>query len=348
MQARIRKDELITFKAEASDIILGKESLPVLVFLRIQIEGDFATIIKSNMRSFIVKTIPNDSEDCLFLVHEQTLYDFLEAADTDFISFESIGTRILISSGRAKIYSPTEMPHIYPKIDIENSEWTLLPKTATSTAGICSKIILSTDLMVNAQSHVFIGKHFAAGADGSIGYYQAIAEQTPILCLRKEVAQCVSKMSNCQVSYNASYDLFKSGQTLFGFSKSEIGFFDAMGGLFKGKLDDKWPQFSCSKNNILRFTNLCIARAPKANGATFEIKEENNLYLELIVPEENLDIHLDIQVKGKEAKFKFNPTLLANLLKVVPSEDVFFYPGNHQYFISDLDRSYVAVIMETN
>lgn len=345
MEARIRKEDLSAFKTQAADIVVKKDLLPVLSFIKIQVEGDFATLTKSNNRAFIVKSIPNDSEDCEFLVDETILNNFLEACDTDFVNFSIDGLRIVLTSGRARMISPTEHARMYPKIDLSSATWEPLPKLLTVTAGIASKIILDTELMMNAQAHVFAGNNFIAGSDFSIAYYQPIADKLPQLILRKEVAACVGKMAACQYSYNESYDLFKDGETLFGFVKSELGFFD-MSGAFK--MDDlKEPHFSTNKNAILRFTNLCINSATKGSSATLKASGNDIIHFELVDSGVNLDIHLDVPVANSDgnADFKFSPHLLTTLLKVIPCDDVYFYPGKQRYYITDLDKTFLAVIM---
>lgn len=344
MQVRIRKEELEAFKLEASDVVSSKDNQPVLQFLRIQVDGDFATITKSNDRAFVHKTIPNDSEDCTFLVDEATVYDFMNACDGDYIQFESNGTRILISSGRAKIFSPTEQAHLYPTIDLSNDNFVVLPKLACSTAGVCSKIVMNGELM-NAQSHVFLGNNFVCGADGNIGYFQNIDEVMPKLVLRKEVAVCVSKIPNCLYGFNTSWDLFKAGQTLFGFKKSELKFFDPIEGIFRGKLDTLTADFSVNKNQILKFTALCIARAPKTTAATFEVIEPNMLHMELCKNADEVDIHMDIPVKGINGSFKFDPAVMTSILKAIPCDDIYFYEGQKLYFLTDLDKSFTSIIM---
>lgn len=346
MQARIRKEELLSFKAQSGHIIPKKDLQPILSFLKIQVDGDFATITKSNNREFIVKSVPNDSEDCEFLVDEDILYNFLELCESDYVNFAITPTmttsRIELSAGRARMISPTDQPHLYPTLDLSNENWIPISKLVAATAGICSKIIMDSETMMNAQAHFFVNSSFAAGSDFSIMYYQAIKEELPQLVLRREVAQCLSKMSVPQYSSNANYDLLKDDQTLFGFSKSDLGFFDMSKALTE-KLSVS--DFSVNKNAMIRFCQSCVSASKGIGSATLEMIEPNNLHLELVDSGNGLDIHLDVSVKGEKGTFKFNPELMMKLLKVIPCDDVYFWPGDKRYYITDMDKTFVSVIM---
>lgn len=347
MQARIRKEDLTAFRTQAADIIISKKDvLPVLIFLKVKIDGDFATITKSNNRSFIIKTIPNDSEDCEFLVDEETLYNFLDLMDGDYVNFSLEGVRIVLTAGRAKMISGTDQPHLYPKIDLSNENWIPMTKLSIVTAGICSKLIMDGEIM-DAKSHVFAGNNSVSGTDANIGYYQHVNENLPNLVLRKEVAQCMSKMSSTHYGSNLSYDLFRDDQTLYGFSKSEYPFCD-LGIFFTGVNGPNFNSggFSTAKSNIARFCQSCVNSGNDILSAIFQMMPGGLLHLEMVDAANNLDIHKDIPIKGESAvDFKFNPEQMNDLLKVIPSDDVFFWPGVKRYFITDKDRTFTAVIM---
>jgi len=345
MEARIRKEDLIAFKEQSADIVIKNDIQPVLQFLRVKVEGDFATITKNNNRAFIVKSIANDSDDCEFLIDEKTLYDFMNACEGEYITFKTSGLRIEISCGKARLFSPTEPPHLYPNIDTSNENWVQIPKLTSVSAGICAKLCLDPTVIFGATSHVFAAPDWVGGSDGSIAYFQTLSAASPKLILRREVAQSLSKMSTPQYAQTESYDLFKDGETLFGFVKSEVGFFDGYAGLFRGALEVP-ISFSLNKGAMIKFTQLCTQRAPDATaGATFECSGDT-LSMKLVDSGASLDIHMEFPVVSTEkCEFKFNPEKMTQLLKSLPCDDVYFYPGKQRYFITDKDKTFCSVIM---
>lgn len=339
-QIRIRKDELVSFKLQAANIKPNK-LLPILSFLRIEIDGDFCSITKSNGQSFLVKTIPNDSEDCTFLVDENILNNYLEYVETEYIEFDVESTRITLraTGSRSGNVSPTDDSRGYPVIDVSSNEWVSLPKLVLVSAGICSNIIFDGEI-AGPKSYVFIGRGFVAGCDSYIGYCQPISEAIPELVLRKDVAVCMSKMNSCSVSSNSSYDLFKEGSSLYGFIKSDQPFFELQpifGMNWEGDM------FNVNRNNIVKFNEMCIRSAFSKSIAANFTAEDNSLFLKMV--DDKQDIHDYIWIKGTKGFFKFDPQIMNNLLKILPSDDCYFYQGTNRYYITDIDTTFTAVIM---
>lgn len=344
MEARIRKDDLVAFKIQATNIQQGDNNMPILNYIRIQVEGDFCYITKSNNKAFIIKSIPNDSEDCDFLVDENIFNSFVDYSTAEYVNFKIEGIRITLSDiNNKRQISPTESAKGFPFIDSSNEVWTILPKIALSAAGIASQIIFNGELM-NAQSHVFVGRGAVAGADGTIGYYQPIVDPLPEIVLRKEVAETIGKMSSCKYGTNISYDLFSDNDTLYGFVKSELGFFE-MSKVFTGINSDAAPDFSVNKNEIIKFNDWCV-KSIKTKGvpATMSVSE-GILKLEMMEAKLEINNHANIPVKGDKGVFKYDPKSLTTLLKCLPIEDCYFYPGDHRYWITDLEQSFLSAIM---
>lgn len=342
MEARIRKDALTAFKEQAA-FIKPISDRPILEYLKVEIEGDFATLTKSNDKNFIQKTIGNDSDDCVFLVNEKILYDFMNYSDAEFINFSIEGIRCTISDPKNHIISQTESPKMFPFVDTAAaSEGVVLPKLVLVAAGIGAQIIFDGEIS-GPKSNVFIGAHAVCGTDANIGYYQPIAEDVPELVLRKEVADCISKMNSCTYSTGANYDLFSDEETLYGFIKTEYKFTD-MGRVFQMP-DAENANFSCNKNGLMKFSSWTSASI-KDNllAATFTAKD-NNLHLEMLDSKMNIEASGNIAIRGGEGNFKFNPIMMGKLLKLAPVEECFFYQLRDRYVITDMDKSFIAAIM---
>lgn len=341
MKTRILRSEIESFKIQAAFIKKAESIRPILNYLRIDISGDWCAMMKSNDKSFLVKQTPNDSDDCSFLVDEKILYNFIDFSSEEYIHFEDEGNRIRISDGRGNISSPTEKPSGFPSIETSDNEFIEIPKLALVTAGICSEVIFDGEIF-NAKSFVFLGRGFISASDANIGYMQAIPGFEKEIILRKEVAVCISKMNTCKYSGNENYDFFLEDTALFGFSKSEIAFFDitAAIGPIKENID-----FSINKQPFIKWNTLCTSSSTNKGGAaTFKVSE-GVMSLEMVDTKAEITAKSRLFVTGSKGEFKFDPVMMSNLLKVVPCEDVFFYPGNNRYYITDINRSFTAAIM---
>lgn len=340
MQARIKKAEIEAFKSQAS-FIKPNTILPILSFLKIDVAGDYCHITKSNNESFLVRTISNDSEDCSFLIDERVLYSFVEFSSSEYINFTDDGNRIRIYDDRTDTKSPTDRPELFPPIEKNIDNWIAIPKLALVSVGIVGQLIFDGEIM-NAKSFVFVGAGKVAGTDGNIGYYQTIPDPLPEVILRKEVAACISKMTTCQYGRANNYDFFKEDGSVYGFAKSEYQFID-----LKVIFIDVAEQlsFCVNKASILKFNTLCITSiSTKSLGVTFE-GESGSLFFQMNEEKWGVDIKSNIPVKGRSDYFKYDPGFMNTLLKLLPCDEVFFYPGPKRYYITDADKSFLSAIM---
>jgi len=215
-------------------------------------------------------------------------------------------------------------------------------KLALVTAGIAGQLVFNGEVM-NAKSFVFVGRGKVAGTDGNIGYYQTIGEPLPELVLRKDVAACISKMNTCQYCRVNNYDFFKEDNSIYGFAKSEYGFMD-LAQVFPGIREEL--TFCVNKSSIMKFNVHCLTSTKsKVEGVTFDC-EGDNLFLQMLEEKWEVETKANIPVKGKNpGKFKYSPTYMNNLLKLLPCDEVFFYPGHNRYYITDAEKSFLSAIM---
>lgn len=341
MQARISKSNLDTFKIASSQIKVN-DILPILKYIKFEVKGDTCFITKNNHKAFVIHSFENDSEDCAFLVDENILNNFLSYSDGDFLDFKLEGNRIKISDTRSFVESPTERAIEFPTIDLTNNDWKPIPKLATTTAGVCANLIFNGEVM-DAKSFVFIGMGQVAGTDGAIGYSQPVAGDLPEIILRKDVATSVSKMASCEWSSNASYDFFKEPGMLYGFSKIEAGFFN-LGPMFGAIPDDL--AFNIPKQLLIKFCNLCTSSITnKTSIVHSSIRTQDGKFI-MKMEGSDITIESNLPITGTTRPFKFEPDKMRTLLDALPCDNVYFYPGNHRYYITDIDRGFISVIME--
>lgn len=343
MEARIRKDELKTFLEQARTIPPLKNGLPILSYIKIDIVGDFATLTKTNLRTFLVKTISNDSEDCSFLVQENILNSFVEWSDNDYVNFRSESNRIKIYDQRRNTSSPTEPATGYPPFDISDKGWTVLPKSCLASVGIAGQLIMNGEIM-NARSFVFIGDGLIGGTDGNVGYFQYIKEDLPCMSLRKEVTECISKMKSCKVSQNESFDLFQEDNCLWGFVQSEIQYINMA--VLVGPPPIQTPSFNTNKNYFIKFGRHVANTQDKSASATFEVIDPTTVKLNMQDGKNEVDNDENIFVKnGTSGEMKFNPQYMTTLLNALPCEECYFHEGNKRFIITDADKSFMGIIM---
>lgn len=361
MKARVKKTDLVAFKLHASQIRKNAEQ-PITDYIKIDVSGDFATITKTNLKAFAIKTVANDSEDCCFLVDENILFNFVELSDSEYINFEISGIRIKIYDDRNKATSQTETANVFPKIDISNKHWVEVPKHVLEAVGVCAQIVFDDEIS-GLKNSVLIGNNHVAGSDGTVGYWQKFKEDLPEIVLRKEVALSVSKLNACEISSNDSYDLFKDGDVLFGFAKSVLKYVNMVPYFLtpSNKLS-----FYLNKSALVKWNTFCVnTLKSKVLTATFSAdKYRLDLKIADAKYERDCDGYLDI-VDGC-GDFKFNPSTLNTLLKVLPTEQIHFYPSERyvlngivvskdkegaqvdRYYITDKDKTFMSAIMLIN
>lgn len=341
MQARLKRADIEAFKTNASQIPKHDDN-PILQFIRVVIEGDFATLTKSNLESFIIHTINNDSEDCSFLVDEKILFEFVQLSSSEYINFSVEKTRILIYDDRNHSESQTERAEMFPQIDLSNEEWTPISKPALVAIGIAAEIVFGDEIS-GMRNTVFVGEGYVAGSDATIGFKQAFKEPLPKLSLRKKVAMAISKLNKAEHSFNKSFDLFKDNHVLFGFRKAEVNWFDLAKPF--GEPTNNAPDFILNKNLIVKWNTFCI-NSCKSKFLTAKWKAVDNR-LDLVLIDEKYEIsnktHFDI-INGN-GEFVYSPETLNQLLKVLPCDTVYFYSGPFRVFVTDIDRSFTAAIM---
>lgn len=346
MKARIKKDDLIQFKSFAKDIIADKQ-LPITSFIKIDVSGDYVSLTKTNCKSFVIHTCINDSEDCSFLIDETTIFNFIELSESEYINFKIDGYKITITDERNTTKAQTDNSSLFPKFDLNSvNEWVLLPDSVLSAAGICSQVVLDQEIGGLSNS-VFIGDNTVVGCDGSIAYWQKFEFEIPKIVLKKNVAYFISKLKECQVSYNDSYNLFKSGQFLFGFVKAEINYVEVVPRIGEPKEGLK-QSFYLNKSSFIKWNTYCVNTCKsKMLSAEFSgCKDKLELSLTDSGYDQTHNGYIDI-IEG-EGYFKFNPETINKLLRVLPSEQIYFYPGSQRYFISDSNKTFMSAIMLIN
>lgn len=341
MQARLRRREIEQFKPHASNIKPSETNPIVDQFLKVGIVGDYASVTKSNLNAFAILTVPNDGEDCEFLIDQKILFDFCELSDKEFINFIIDGNNIKIWDGVHNTDCPTDRAIMFPSVDAELiGEWQAVSQPALDAIKIAAEIVFP-DQISGARNTVFCGNGFVAGSDATIGYMQYITEPMPQMVLRKEVAQIVSKLAPCKYAQSKHHDLFLDGDLLVGFGKSEVNYID-MRPIFQNM--PTGHAFSINKNLLIKWNNYVSGKSKTLSAKWFVEGRKMALQLENSKVNYKTDSVYDVP-EDCTSEFKFSPDTLNQLLKVLPCEVVHFVPGANRYYITDADRKFCAAIM---
>ncbi|HEY1872384.1 MAG TPA: hypothetical protein VGG71_15075 [Chitinophagaceae bacterium] len=341
MQISIPRKELINFKNKAVNIETNT-TIPILEFIKIEIENAFCTIVKDNLKAFVINEFPDTSNDeCSFLVNENTLYKFLDFSESRFILFEQGVNQIKISDDYSSVESSTERPQNFRMPDLYPTTWTKLTRDTLDSIGIVSKIIFSTEID-GQKSNVYIGDGHVAGTDGIIGYCGNMVEKMPNIVLSKNIAGIVSKLKYCQYSYSDDYDYFGEDLITYGFLRNKNSFFD-YAPLF-GNIEGDYS-FYIHKKSLITFCDLCIKVVDSRSEFFPAIFYSENGKLILAMEGSDKIIINNLPMNKDVKRFKFNPARMAVLLKALPCETVYFYPGEDRYLVTDLRKTFTAVIM---
>lgn len=296
--------------------------LPVLSFVKFQ-DG---TITKHTMREFMQYSCEFEGA---FMVEERILNTFVNASKSDAITFSWDDKRVTIQDATSKISSPNCPIEDFPAIDLP-SDFNEITEGACIAIGVCASMLSSDDDAVPNMKHVFTGGDWIAGTDFFIG---AIFDTPPIprMVLSVRPAAIVSRMKGCWYSQSKSYDLFQSGDVLYGSIKPEVLWFDMSVLRHKSA-----PGFDLDKQELLSFCDMAVAASGISdNVATIENGHE--LRMEFIEPQFSVDVRRAIQVAGPQmASFRFQPKLMQRLLRGLPAETVICSREEHRIcFIGD-------------
>lgn len=282
--------------------------LPVLSFIKFE-DG---TITKHTMREFVQYSVPFEGQ---FMVEERILNTFINGSQDEEIDFSWTDKKVTLKDGKGKISSPNEPLINFPAIELP-TQTEELSEDACQAIGICAAM-LTDDLegFPNCK-HIFTGGNWISGTDRFIGMIFDI-ECPSKLMLAKQPAMVVAKMKGCQYSNTKSYDLFQSGNLLYGSVKPECVWFDMS--ILRNKSTDG---FDLDTREVLAFCDMAIA-ASGLSVMTATIENGHELRLQFSEPEYGVELSRAMQVAGPQMEaVGFQPRLMQRLLRALPADKV--------------------------
>jgi hypothetical protein len=333
---------IASLRAFAASSIKPNPLLPVTAYLRLDFDpGGLAKLTKNNGHAFIAMMLPADGIGS-FLIDEKILFGFLDQAETDSIQVSVQGNNILLQSGSAKCVSPTEPVDHYLRNEMPDEDGIPIPQELAQEIATAAAFIqdLQGDDPITPKALVFVGKDHVAACDGMVGYFSPAAG-APQLILRREVAVALGALGACTHVANASYDFFQTADTMMGFIKSELGFCD----VYKFSQHTAPEAFRCNKQALIKFNAWAMSQAvSKIMTASWVV----NGAMRLEWTDPTYDRQGDLTIAGIKGAGEFNylPALMNQALRGVPGDEVVFYQAEGKYYLSDLARTYTALVME--
>lgn len=315
--------------------------LPICDYVKIEWNDAGISITKNNGNAFVVGQCSEvHGNRAAMLVDEKTLFEFVDQAETDTIALTATPTAVTLQSGTARCSSPTEPVAAYLNNDTPDGEGT--PINADLAAEIATAAAFIKDEEIpTPRSLVFVGEGHVAACGGEIGYFSA-APGAPHMILRREVAKAIGALGSCTHLENASYDFFRTADVTMGFVKSDLGFSRVH--TFAEGLASATRCFQMDKTALVKFNAWAIATAVgKTMTADWQFNHDMLLRWQDPTYDHSGDRVLAVQGSGS---FSYLPALMNQCLKGIPGDEIVVYASKDKIYITDLARTYTALVME--
>lgn len=343
MQIKLQNQEINSFKQDASRIP-NDEIHPILSYIHISFKDNYCTLTKNGLRSFIKKNIPCQcsSKNNPILVDENTIYNICEFSNSDTLEIYPEENRIKLVSGSTIAYSPTDDILKFPGNDMPTSEWSKIFLEAITAISFAVNFITEDTTKLPVTRNIFTSDKTIIASNGAIAFYKELVDPIPKMILRKEVANAILNMQGADYAYNPSYDFFRSGSTLIAFSKSEDQFYDLS---LLGKIESDKKSFIINKDDLIKFNSHSIAETKsKLKRASFRASGDT-LTCFFEDADAGKEIKKELGIVNGSGEFTYDPEVLNQLLRNIPSTICEFYPGKNKYFITDEGKTFTTLIM---
>lgn len=308
--------------------------MTALSYIKMSCRDGYAQITKTNLKSFIVKTIPCVGEGEL-LVQESVLYNFLAHTDRPTLKIEA-GK---ITAGNLVLEFPIEPVNLFPIVPVYPGFD--MVEIDLTYARIVALLVDGEDVP-RPTNHVFIGPKGTMGGDGFTMLYNSGAKALEPLALRGETLRAIP---NKPVTYASgeNYDYFFTDDAQYGFVKSEISYMD-LTHIFAeiGSLP-----FSCNKKALISFNELAMSSSinAKSVAATWEQQTAGSIHLEMNDAAYKINIKDDMDVSGPAFDFTYLPAIMNKLLRALPYDTLNLTYNKNAAYITTEDGS-ISVVQE--
>lgn len=323
---KLQTNQLKQFKAAAS-AIKQNNILPVLSYLKF----DNGTITKNNLESFII--MDADVEGSM-LIDEKVLMNFVDFTSSQEINCTVIDNQVLITDGKAKVKSPTELVEHFPVSNETDNEPVNMAAEVLYAIKTASAFT-TEDFTMPVKEFVHVGINTVAATNNFI-FYGTNVGAVPEITIGKDAAATITKFESVLFSENDTYQFYEAGIFKYGFVKKDVKFLDMSQWL---KLPEG-GRVPVVKSEIIKFCDICISNTP---GRIVTAKSDGTM---LSMVDAAYNINIEIPISSTLDTFGFNPHYMAKMLRSLPDESLQFLRATNKYFITG-ESGFVALIMET-
>lgn len=341
----IATSELREFKKRASNI-RPTGTLPILEFLKLETNGDLATLTVNNLKAFVVHEVELTNGRGLdtILIEQKPFYNFLDRAEGDFITFTMSeknvdNKKVLIvhfTDGVNKGYCQSEDPINYPIPQTErkkDDEVMVLNSdvlVSLSLARTCVDLNLDLNAWVNCvhlQHHPAKKESVVFSCNMAISYIKKFQEPLPELVMFPNDIAIIADFSEVMYRSVENYYVFETGKTTYGFVKNVHKTPD-YNVLLEDFTDEKTTSFVVAKKSIINYCELVNGMNPSSASLAYVFitdDGENQVKLDF----ENIDYNTGneriLTTKNKTKTihpFTFVPKQMLAVIKGLPYDEL--------------------------
>lgn len=313
-------EKIKDFLSVSKNIEIPKGDLrPILNYIKINIEFGVCEITKTNHKSFVVFSFKTNEDDFSCLIEEKKLINFINSCGKDSVEISYNEKYVFIKDGKlsqkynAGVYSVDE----FPEVNSSGRDFTRLDKGIIDTISV-AKVYSAKDEILKQMSAVYIKDGYVFSSNMRVMYIKKINAKLPDIYMDITECNVVSKLNYAEYCVLDNYNIYKSGDIVYGFVKQEdLNPFDYSRFLSAVKHIDR---FSAKVSDLIDFCNSAIAMA-NSTFCTASASCKNgglSLIYEDIEKDEHNEMDLESVVIGNPLKFMFNPFMLNPILKAVP------------------------------
>ena len=329
--------------------------LPILSYVELEIADGKATICETNEAIWCLHEVTAESKNKKgekVLIEKSILAAVASGSSSDLLTLKQTGKDMEISDGvqRLKFKLPeTEQYPQFPEKE-KSAKTTLLPQAFFSALIQSIPFIGGID---GPYAFAFVNslgkkKSDMFATDAHSFYHRRFDFDMPNLKLSKDYAQILAMYKECHHHEAGNYDFFDTGNTVYGFIKTE-----QQGPNYKpiiGAFSSE-NKFTLNKKPLIAFAEMCVRITPLTY-CLFNIKnaigDDTKLELAFNVDEygRSNEAEMDVKTNHTIGRINFNAKVLPTLLNTLPSDEVDFYRVSTMHFIKDPGDDALTLIVQ--
>lgn len=332
----IKTSDLKDFFKRAGKI-KRRNILPVLNFIELVVEGNDATLTKSNQNYWIRQHLQVESKSNVsMLLDEDTILAFLAKPTDDFITIKQVKNKVTYTSGKRDIShgvwndEKTHYPPFPGTSDDSRSKPVILQPEFVSLLHMGALIV--TEVPEYPSSYVCVTSnkqgYYVDSTNRSIAFRCMLKDKAPKMELCRETCNLISTSGQVEYSFTDHYDFFDTGIFTYACVKAAIKplQFDVLYEKYNTE-----NNFKISRQALVDFCDTCISISPTAVLKELDFVEikckikGNDARLSYVNNESGKNHFVDEKIENDgflDYEATLNAKLLKNILETVPYEKI--------------------------